>query len=144
MLGSVAKHCADTDNDTITHKVFVVRECDSNAGCCVNIGGPDFANTRAEMVRIGGVYEALYAAFGNDIELTVIDPRNTAYMIPTIYRLGRRRGLGRMEALRQVARSSANGAVVVDGKVIFDGKIPVPPAEVVEGVRDEFDATASA
>jgi hypothetical protein len=127
----------------MTHHVFVVRECDSNAGCCVTIGGPDFAHTRAEMVRMGGVYEALYAAFGSEIELTVIDPRNTAYMIPTIYRLARRRGLGRIESLRQVVRSSANGAVVVDGKVIFDGRIPVPAAEVVEGVRDDVHARAA-
>jgi hypothetical protein len=136
------------------HRVFLVREWDSQhtgSGCCGKIGGlgtefcnpDDFARSREEMVRVGGVYEALYATFGDEIELTVIDPRNTAFMIPTIYRDGRRRGFGRWEALRHVARSSANGAVVVDGKVIFDGKIPPSPSEAVAAVRAELAAGAA-
>jgi hypothetical protein len=131
------------------HRVLLVREWDwqnTGSGCCGRVGGghefcdaADFARSREEMVRVGSVYEALRQAFGDDeIEVTVVDPRNTVWMIPTIYRDARRSGVGRVEALRQVARSSANGAVVVDGKVIFDGRIPPSPSEAVAAVRAEL------
>jgi hypothetical protein len=135
------------------HRVVLVREWDAQhtgSGCCGKVGGTyelcdvsDFARSRAEMVRVGAVYEALRQAFDDDeVEVTVVDPRNTAWMIPVIYRDARRSGLGRLDALRQVARSSANGAVVVDGKVIFDGRIPPTPSEAVAGVRATLGATS--
>jgi hypothetical protein len=138
----------------MTHRVLLVREWDAQhtgSGCCGKLGGVgtelcdpgDFARTRAEMVRVGAVYEALHAAFARDeVELTVVDPRNTAWMIPTVYRDARRRGYSRLEALRQVARSSANGAVVVDGRVVFDGRIPPSPSEAVAAVRAEVAGAA--
>jgi hypothetical protein len=134
----------------MTHRVILVREWDSQhtgSGCCGKVGGvgyelcdpSEFSRSREEMVRVGTVYEALHAAFPDDeLDLTVVDPRNTAWMIPVVYRDARRRGLNRWEALRQVARSSANGAVVVDGKVVFDGRIPPSPGEAVAAVRAEL------
>jgi hypothetical protein len=132
----------------MTHRVLLVREWDAQhtgSGCCGRVGGSyelcdpgDFARSRAEMVRTGAVYEALHAAFGDELELTVVDPRNTMWMIPVVYRDARRRGLGYREALRQVVRSSANGALVVDGKVGFDGKVPPSPVEAVAAVRVEL------
>jgi hypothetical protein len=131
------------------HRVLLVREWDwqnTGSGCCGRVGGghefcdaADFARSREEMVRVGSVYEALHDAFGDDeLELTVVDPRNTMWMIPVVYRDARRRGLGYREALRQVVRSSANGALVVDGKVVFDGKVPPSPVEAVAAVRVEL------
>jgi hypothetical protein len=136
----------------MTHRVLLVREWDAQhtgSGCCGKLGGvgtelcdpSDFSRTRAEMVRVGAVYRALHEAFAeDDVELTVVDPRNTVWMIPTVYRDARRRGLARTAALRQVARASANGAVVVDGRVVLDGKIPPTPAEAVAAVRVEIAA----
>lgn len=134
-----------------THRVLLVREWDSQhtgSGCCGRIGGDyelcdraDFARSREEMVRVGAVYEALHDAFADDIELTVVDPRNTIWLIPTVYRDARRRGLSRGNALRQVLRASANGAVVIDGKVVFDGKIPPTPTEAVAAVQAELAAS---
>ena len=131
-----------------THRLILVREWDSQStgsGCCGKIGGGhefcdrgDFHRSRAEMERVGAVYEALYEVFGDQLELTVVDPRNTMWLLPTVYRDARRRGSSRGLALRTMARSTANGAVVLDGKLLFDGKIPPTPLEAVAAVRAEL------
>lgn len=133
----------------MTHRVVLVREWDwqlTGSGCCGKVGGQGhelgdahaFRRSREEMVRTGAVYEALRCAFGDDVELTVVDPRNTAWIVPSIYRDARRHGLSRADALRSVVKATANGAVVVDGRVLFDGRIPPTPAEALAAVRAEL------
>jgi hypothetical protein len=135
-----------------THRVILVREWDAQhtgSGCCGRVGGghelcdpEDFRRARTEIERSGAVYMALWEAFGDALELTVVDPRNTAWLLPTVYRDARGRGLRPRQALREMARSTANGAVVLDGKVLFDGKLPPSPVEAVAAVRAEL-ASAS-
>lgn len=135
-----------------THHVILVREWDAQhtgSGCCGRVGGgvelcdaDDFARSRREMERVGGVYQALYGAFGDQLDLTVVDPRNTMWLLPTVYRAARRRGQRPTEALRTMARSTANGAIVFDGKLLFNGKLPPSPAEAIAAVRTELAATA--
>ena len=134
------------------HHVILVREWDAQhtgSGCCGRVGGgvelcdPDeFAHSRTEMERVGGIYQALHAAFGDQLDLTVVDPRNTMWLLPTVYRAARRRGQRPTEAVRTMARSTANGAIVLDGKVLFDGKLPPSTVEAVAAVRAELAMTA--
>jgi hypothetical protein len=134
-----------------THRVLLVREWDAQAsgsGCCGRLGGVNdelgdadtYAHTRFDMEAMGEVYRALYDAFGDDeIELTVVDPRNMIWLVPSVWRDARRRGMSAAEAWRQVSRGVANGAVIVDGKVLFSARIP-SPEEAVSAVRAELAA----
>lgn len=134
------------------HRLILVREWDAQvtgSGCCGKIGGGyelcdrgEFHRAREEMELVGDVYGALHAAFGDQIELTVVDPRNTAFLLPVVYRDARRGGASRREALRAMSRATANSAVVLDGKVLFDGRIPPSPTEAVAAVRAELTPTA--
>jgi hypothetical protein len=131
------------------HRVLLVREWDaqvSGSGCCGRLGGihtelgePDtYAHTRCDMEAMGEVYRAIHAAFGDDeIELTVVDPRNMIWLVPSIWRDARRRGMTRGEAWRQVSRGVANGAVIVDGRVVCSRGIPTPE-EALAAVREEL------
>lgn len=136
------------------HRAILVREWDqqhTGSGCCGKVGAgnelcdaDEFARSRAEMERVGAVYEGLYAAFGDELDLTVVDPRNTMWLLPTIFRDARRRGVSVREALRIMSRATANGALVLDGKLLFDGRIPPTPAEAVAAVRAELSGAADA
>lgn len=124
------------------HRVLLVREWDaqhSGSGCCGRLGGADsvlgaaasYAGNRKEMEAMGAVYRALRDALPRDeVELTVVDPRNTAWLLPVLWRDARRRGLGPREAWRQVTRGISYNAVVVDGRVLFSGHVPEPHAAV--------------
>lgn len=134
------------------HRVILVREWDvqmGSSGCCGRLGGLDSefcapsevnARARQNMEAMGAVYRALLAEFGDErLDLTVIDPRNTAAIVPMLYRDARRRGMTRREAWRQVRAGTATGAVVLDGKVLSARGVPSPDAAVA-AVRDELAA----
>ncbi len=136
------------------HRVILVREWDvqmGSSGCCGRLGGldselcaPSEVNQRARqnMETMGAVYRALLAEFGDErLDLTVIDPRNTAAIVPMVYRDARRRGMTRRTALRQVGAGTSTGAVVVDGKVVTSRGVP-DPAEALDAVRAELTAPA--
>ena len=133
------------------HRVILVREWDGqmgSSGCCGRLGGLDceigdtetFAHTRAEMEAMGVVYRALYAEFPDEIELTIADPRNTIWLVPTIWRDARARGMSAGQAWQQVRRGVCQGAVVCDGKVLHSGRPPEASA-MVEAVRAELTPT---
>jgi hypothetical protein len=134
------------------HRAILVREWDAQhtgSGCCGKVGAghelcdaDEFARSRAEMERVGAIYQALDASFGDELELTVVDPRNTMWLLPTVYRAARRRGMPVGDAVRTMARATANGAIVLDGKLLFDGKLPPSPTEAVAAVRAELAAPA--
>jgi hypothetical protein len=131
------------------HRVVLVREWDaqmSGSGCCGRLGGvmtdlcdPEtYAHTRRDMEAMGEVYRAVRDAFPDeDVEITVADPRNMIWLVPSIWREARRRGMTPAEAWRQANRATANGAVVVDGLVLFSGGIP-SPEEALAAVRAEL------
>lgn len=136
------------------HRVLLVREWDvqmGGSGCCGRLGGLDGelcdpadvnAPARRDMEAMGEVYRALLAEFGDDqLDLTVVDPRNTAAIVPLIYRDARRRGMSVRTALRQVRTGVATGAVVLDGKVLSSKGLPAP-RDVVAAVRGELAASS--
>jgi hypothetical protein len=118
-------------DDRPQHRILLVREWDSQtsgSGCCGRLGGencdvghPDtFAHSRSLMEAMGVIYRALRRELPRrTVDITVVDPRNMVWLIPTILRDGRRRGMGPGELWRQVTGGVRNGAIVVDGRALF-------------------------
>ena len=132
------------------HRVILVREWDaqlSASGCCGRLGGQDtelgdtetFAANRSEMQAMGEVYRALRAElFDEDAEITVVDPRNMVWLVPTLFKDARRRGLGLWETWSQLQRGVSYTAIIVDGKTLFNGRIP-PVEDAVAAVKKELE-----
>ena len=129
-------------------RVILVREWDAqvgSSGCCGRLGGLDcdvgeehtFAHARADMEAMGAVYQALHAEFGDVIDLQVVDPRNTVWLVPTIWRDARARGYSAGQTWRQIRRGAAQGAVICEGKVLHTGA-PPDPTDIVDAVRAEL------
>lgn len=145
----------DTAGDTQQrHRVLLVREWDvqtSGSGCCGRLGSetvgsltgriaPEepYARNRAEMERFGAAYRALRDRYREDeLDLTVVDPRNAIWLVPAIWRDARRRGLSPREALHQVFRGTATRAVICDGLVLTAGEAP-DSGEVVAAVERDL------
>lgn len=138
------------------HRVLLVREWDvqaSGSGCCGRLGSETvgsltdhagtedpYARSRADMERFGAVYRALRERWSSDeVELTVVDPRNAIWLAPAIWRDARRRGLSPARALRQVLAGTATRAVVCDGVVLFTGEAP-DADRVLEAVERDVAA----
>lgn len=123
------------------HRVVLVREWDgqhTGSGCCGRLGGCNdelgdpstFRHNRDEMESMGAVYRALKRELRDTVDVVVVDPRNTAWLVPSVYRDARRAGLTRGEAVRQVSRAVSYTSVVVDGRVLFRGHVPDAEAAV--------------
>ncbi len=67
---------------------------------------------------VGEVYRRLRAAHP-EADVQVVSPSNTAYLLPSTFRAVRRRS-GVLTALREAARSTTAGAVLVDGVRLGD------------------------
>ncbi len=138
-------------SERLRHRVILVREWDSQvtgSGCCGRLGGEKtelgdtttFAANRREMERMGEVYRALRKdLFDEEVELTVVDPRNAVWLIPAILRDARRRGFSALETWRQLRDGVSYNAVIFDGKVLFSGRVPAAE-DAVAAVRSELDA----
>lgn len=136
------------------HRVILVREWDaqvSASGCCGRIGGKHseigdgepYAHNRVEMERMGAVYLALKEAlFDEDVEFTVVDPRNAMWLVPALLKDARRCGLSWRETWRAVTKGVSYNAIVFDGKVLFSGRIPAPE-DAVAAVRAELSPGAA-
>ncbi len=132
----------------MAHQVLLVRPWDqqmSGSGCCGRLGGlgnelgneEDFAPQRCDMESMGVVYRALRGALSPDVEMTVVDPRNTVWLVPWLLRKGWARGLRGKMLLREVRRGTSTTAVVVDGRTVAWGQLP-GSAQVVDLVLAEL------
>ncbi|WP_007024916.1 hypothetical protein [Saccharomonospora iraqiensis] len=132
------------------HRVVLVRQWDrqmGGSGCCGRLDGDlvgalrgddtgPYVHSRADMERMGAVYRALRARFDEDeVELTVVDPRNTAWILPAVWRDARRRGLSRRAALTQVNAATRARAVVCDGLAL---RCAADPGQVVAAVEADL------
>jgi hypothetical protein len=137
------------------HRIILVREWDAQvaaSGCCGRLGRENtelgntetFAANRREMEAMGEVYRALRTElFDEAAEITVVDPRNMVWLVPTILKDARRRGFGLKEVWAQLRRGVSYNAIIVDGKVLFSGRIP-PPEDAVTAVKKELAETEPA
>lgn len=131
------------------HEVVLVRPWDvqhTGSGCCGRVGGHDdshlladaapFQEVRADMERMGAVYRALKEHFGEGVRVQVVDPRNIAWLLPTLVKRGYEQA-GAWGAARALSQGFAHRAVILDGEVLFQGAIPEPEeavAAVAEGL----------
>jgi hypothetical protein len=129
------------------HRVLLVREWDQQvggSGCCGRLNGAavgalcanadsPYARSRADMETVGRIYTALRDRFDADrVELTVVDPRNSIWLLPAIWRDGRRRGLPVTSRPRQLSRGTAPCTVVCDGLVVAQDATPEQAVAAVE------------
>jgi hypothetical protein len=136
-------------DEHLRHRVILVREWDAQlaaSGCCGRLGGENselgdpetFKANRLEMIEMGKVYKALRAElFDEDVEITVVDPRNMVWLVPAIFRDARRRGLSLRNTWDQLRRGVSYNAVIADGRALFSGRVP-PPEEAVAAVKREL------
>ena len=114
-------------------RVLLVRQWDQQvggSGCCGRLssgavdsvcgtGDDPYAHARADMEVMGEAYRAVRDRFTEDeLEITVVDPRNTVWLLPAVWRDARRRGLRVSAALRQLHLATSPRAVVCDGLVV--------------------------
>lgn len=136
-----------TDTEHARHRVLLVREWDQQvggSGCCgrLNSASADalcttaespYAHARPDMERVGEIYRALQSRFDPaELELTVVDRRNTMWLLPAIWRDGRRRGMPVRARLRQLSRATTPSAVVCDGLVVAQDTTPERAVAAVE------------
>jgi hypothetical protein len=136
------------------HRILLVREWDSQtsgSGCCGGLGGtsctadhPDsFARSRALMESMGAIYRALRRELPRDrFDITVVDPRNMVWLVPTILRDGRRRGLRGWRLWHELNAGMRNGAIVVDGRALLAHDYPEPD-DAVDAVLRELAAASA-
>jgi hypothetical protein len=138
-------------SEKMPHRIILVREWDSQtaaSGCCGRLGGENtelgeadtYRHNREEMEKMGAVYRALREdLFDEEVEITVVDPRNVVWLIPSVLRDARKRGLSVRETFRQINRGVSYNAVILDGKVLFSGHVP-SPEDAVAAVRSDLEA----
>lgn len=134
----------DGRDPTRSHRVLLVRQWDEQmggSGCCGRLGGvttdlasgDDYADAREQMEDMGAVYRALREQFP-DVDVTVVDGRNWAWLVPAVARDARTSGCGWAEVARQVNRATTPASIVVDGVVVSAGRVP-PVDDAVAAVR---------
>lgn len=134
-------------------RVLLVRQWDQQvggSGCCgrfssvaaesvCSTGEDPYAHARVDMQVMGAVYRALRERYAEDeLEVSVVDPRNTAWLVPAVWRDARRRGMSRRDALRQVHGATGPCAVVCDGLVLATDV--AGPQEAVAAVEADLVA----
>lgn len=118
-------------NERSRHRVLLIRAWDhqtTGASCCGRLDGggefgeaADFAPIRADMTTMGVVYRQLKAALPADVDVQVVDPRNTTWLVPALARDAWRREPRAGHVWRTMRRGTDPGAVVVDGRVVANG-----------------------
>lgn len=107
-------------------RVVLVRpwtDAHAGSGCCSGDARHGVCLERHEREPVDRDVQAVGETFRRlrtelpDLDVQVVAASNTAYLLPTVYRFARAR-VGRLAALRQAARSTTAGAVLVDGQQI--------------------------
>lgn len=137
-----------------THHLILVREGDpeitGSVGCCCRVSRDDIRWSSSDrnrpepaeaITRFGELYRALRQAFGNQLEITVLDPRNVIAFVPLVIRDAIRYRVPLGSALRAVSGTSfATG--VLDGRLVYSGVAP-SPAEILRLVADRIGTPPS-
>lgn len=84
--------------------------------------------------EVGDVYRALRAVLPPGVALEVVSPSNWMWLVPAVASDARRRGLRGVAVLRAVRAGMAVSSLLVDGEVLFTGRLP-PPAEAAAAVQ---------
>ena len=128
----------------MTRRVVLVRGTRTPAGgggCCSGDVRPfDEGGGHAHAPRgdeVVAAYRALRAVLPREVAVEVVSPSNWLWLLPTLVRDGRRRGLHGSPLLNSVRAGLAASSLVVDGRVLFSGRLP-EPATAVAAVEAEL------
>ncbi|RJS91190.1 hypothetical protein [Salinisphaera sp. Q1T1-3] len=128
------------------HRLILVREQDaqhSGSGCCGRLGerhtmlgrAADFSHSRAWMEHVGEIYRRLRIAHPA-LAIDIVDPRNTLWLYPAVWRCSAGAGQGLGWRLRQFVRAGSAAGAILDGEVLHVGQLPSARAVVDEiGLR---------
>lgn len=86
--------------------------------------------------EVAAIYRALRAALPREVALEVVSPSNWLWLLPALVGDGRRRGLRGRSLLRSVRAGLTASSLVVDGSVLFSGRLPAPEAAVSTTLAD--------
>ncbi len=120
---------------TARHRVLLVgpwRAGSAGGGCCG--GDPaglvdhdhDVSPERTEAAAAADVVRALRHAVTPGVDVQLVDPRNTVYLVPSVFRDARRSGAGVVAALVEAMRATTPWALVIDGRVV-SRSVPLTP-----------------
>lgn len=132
----------------MTARVVLVRSARTPAGagggCCSGDvrpfdegGGHAHAPPGDEVVD---VYRALRAVLPAEVRVELVSPSNWMWLLPTLLSDGRHRGLRGRRLLASVRAGLAASSLVVDGRVLFSGRLPTPDSAVA-AVESELALT---
>jgi hypothetical protein len=120
------------------HRVLLIRPWDTataGSGCCAGAIGfhmegrqedPAPARQQINQRALGEVYLAVRAGLPSEIDVEIVDPHNTLFLLPAIVRDGRRHRRPWQALLRDLARAPGYAAIIVDGRVVSDTGVPAP------------------
>ena len=128
----------------MTRRVVLVRgartSVGAGAGCCSGDvrpfdegGGHGHLPAADDVVA---VYRALRAVLPPEVPVEVVSPSNWLWLLPALVRDGRRRGLRGRPLLQSVRSGLAVSSLVVDGRVLFSGRLPDPEVAVAAVERE--------
>ncbi len=119
------------------HRILLVgpwRAGSSSGGCCsaepAGIGGEHAHRPPAEADRregdAAGVVRALRSSAGPAVDVQLVDPRNTLYLLPVVYRDARTAGVSMVRAAVTAIRATTPWTLVVDGRIVSRGDMLDP------------------
>lgn len=132
-------------------RVVLVRpwtDAHGGTGCCSgeardgigldqHVGGKHEHDSEVQLV--GETYRLIRAELP-EVDVQIVGSSNTAYLLPSTFRAVRRtRDAGVLTALRDAARSTTAGAVLVDGERVGD-VLTLGPHGVLATVRERLGA----
>ncbi|MER7457926.1 hypothetical protein [Micromonospora sp. NPDC126480] len=133
------------------HRVLLVRPWDTaraGSGCCTGATeicaegwheDPAVARRRAGQRPLGEVYLAVRAGLPPEVEVEIVDPHNTLFLLPAMLRDGRRHRRPWRALLRDLARAPGYAAIIVNGRVLSDAGLPAPE-QALRLIRQALDA----
>lgn len=78
----------------------------------------------------GAAVRALRSSAGPSVDVQLVDPRNTVYLLPAVYRDARAAGVGRGPAAMTAIRATTPWTLVVDGTIVSRA-VPLDPASAL-------------
>jgi hypothetical protein len=126
--------------------IILIRETDAQmtgSGCCGKLVGDSakfsdkyvFAETRKIKQDMGEIVQALSQSFGENVEITIVDPRNQLYLYPKIIKDLWKFRPSMKSILKGIFMMISVPSIVINGEVCYSRKIP-RTREIVERVAN--------
>ncbi|WP_147144662.1 hypothetical protein [Stackebrandtia albiflava] len=93
-----------------------------------------------ERRQVADVLAAVRAAVPGDVDVQLVDPRNSLYLLPTVYRAARRNGTGPLAACRVAVLATTPWTLIVDGRILSRSR-PLTPATARTLLTPECDGS---